>query len=114
MKGRGIASMAAAVVMAGTAGCASVGRPDDPWVGRDKAWHFLGSTVVSAGVTILGQEQDLGDPAAAGIGFGVAVSLGGVKETCDLKIKRTYWSWRDFLWDVAGAALGAVSAAAAR
>ncbi len=42
------------------------------------------------------------------ISAGITISIGGVKELIDLKIKKTEWSWKDITADIAGIAIGAV------
>jgi putative lipoprotein len=90
-------------------GCATVNHPDDHWFARDKAYHFAVASAISAGATLAAGDSD----AAPVIGVGVAMAFGAGKETYDRDVKKTYWSWKDLAWDLAGAAAGALAATAA-
>lgn len=82
---------------------------DDPWWGTDKALHFSTAAVLAAG--------GYAGAAAAGqprwvrwlAGAGTAVGLGALKEAWDATGHGDP-SWRDFTWDVVGAATGLVTA----
>lgn len=73
----------------------------DPWWGRDKAWHFAVSHALS---NALESRTSLGCYEAAGFTLGVGV----VKELVDWKIRRTFFSWKDLVYDALGSALGCV------
>ena len=90
-------------------GCATVNHPDDNWFARDKAYHFAAASAIGAGATFMAGSED----AAPVIGVGVAMSFGAGKELYDREVKKTYWSWKDLAWDLAGAVAGAAAAAAA-
>ena len=98
------------VLMPFLTGCATVNHPDDQWFARDKAYHFIAVSVISAGATAAAGDTDT----APVIGMGVAMSFGAGKELYDRDVKRTYWSWKDFVWDCVGAVAGAAAATAAR
>ena len=78
----------------------------DPWLGRDKALHFSASALI-AGVGYGGASLLTEDPRRwLGAGAGLAIAAGAGKELADA------WgygdpSWRDFTWDLIGAATGA-------
>ena len=101
-------ALAASVVC----GCAHL-RPDDPWLGRDKAWHFGVSAAVAGGATWAAREAGAEPAPAVAIGVGVSLSGGLAKERHDRDVKRTYWSWKDLAWDALGAAAGAWAGSAA-
>jgi len=96
------------IVFAG--GCASFNRPGDDWFARDKAMHFGASAIIAGATTAVLIDNGRGKDESAATGFGVAVVFGIGKESYDAGIKRTYWSWKDFIWDVIGGAAGAMVA----
>ncbi|HMP91200.1 MAG TPA: hypothetical protein PJ991_13450 [Kiritimatiellia bacterium] len=93
-------------------GCAnfrSCGGGDD-WWGPDKKKHFAASAAIGAGTTLaVSTRADTAD--AAAIGFATATAAGAAKEWYDLNIKKTCWSWKDLVWDIIGASVGASLAA---
>ena len=88
------------------AGCASVPVSKDPWFGRDKAEHFAGSAVLAGVATLVAANQGLSDGEAAGPALGVTLVVGLGKEAYDANVKKTFWSWRDLTWGVAGGLTG--------
>lgn len=95
------------------AGCATLGRPDDPWFGRDKAKHFVAGVLMGAGGTAVALNNGADDSGAVLVGVGFAMAVGAGKEWVDRDVRKTFWSWKDLAWDLAGAAAGAFAAAAA-
>ncbi len=89
-------------------GCASLRHPGDPWLGRDKAQHFAICGLAGAAASFAAQRHDLSDGQSFLIGMGVAVGLGVGKETVDDRIKGTYFSGKDLVWDLLGGAVGSV------
>ena len=88
-------------------GCAATKpHPGDHWFGRDKLYHFTASGVIGAGMTAVAENNRYCDSEAPVIGITVAVGVGAGKEWYDVKIKETYWSWKDMVWDVIGGAAG--------
>lgn len=79
---------------------------NDRWSGQDKAQHFIASAILAAAGTEVGLRQDYSPARSANVGFLFSVSLGGAKELWDSRAAGTGWSWKDFAWDVAGAATG--------
>lgn len=92
-------------------GCASFRQADDPWWGPDKAKHFAGSFALAAGATLALDPSMEGDQAAL-TGFAVGMTAGAGKEYYDRTVKRTYFSGKDFVWDLAGGLLGSLAGAA--
>lgn len=83
-------------------------RADD-WFGPDKALHYGISVGLSAGGYAAGLALfDSREPRLA-LGFGLAVTAGAGKELYDLAGHGDP-SWRDFTWDLLGAATGALLA----
>lgn len=86
------------------AGCSH--KANDQWSGQDKAQHFIASTLLTAAGSEVAQRQGSSSVRSANIGFLFSVSLGATKELWDSRPTGTGWSWKDFTWDVAGAATG--------
>lgn len=104
--------LAACFAALACAGCGTLRQPGDAWWGPDKAKHFAISAALAAGCSYdLARDND--EAVAAAAGFGVAAALGAGKEVHDLRIKRTYFSGRDFVWDLAGGLLGGLVGVAA-
>lgn len=81
-------------------------QASDEWYGRDKAQHFIGSAMLSAAGNEFGTHQGWSRGRSANFGFVFSVSLGATKELWDSRPAGSGWSWKDFAWDVAGAATG--------
>ena len=86
------------------AGCSHTAN--DRWTGQDKAQHFLASAVLTAAGTEVAHRQGHSPVRSANLGFLFSVSLGAGKELWDSRSAGTGWSWKDFAWDIAGAATG--------
>jgi uncharacterized protein YfiM (DUF2279 family) len=86
----------------------SVARADDadPWIARDKAFHFDVSAGIAA-VAYAGSAAYLVDARwkALAIGGGVTIAIGGGKELLDLAGLGDP-SWKDFAWDAIGTVAG--------
>ncbi len=78
----------------------------DSWSGQDKAQHFIASAMLSAAGNEYAQHQGISRDRSAAYGLLFSVSLGAGKEFWDSRPAGTGWSWKDFTWDVAGAAAG--------
>ena len=78
----------------------------DSWTGKDKAQHFVGSAVLAAAGTAYADRQNMSSARSRSFGLLFAISLGAGKELWDSRQGGTGWSWKDFAWDVAGAATG--------
>ena len=89
-------------------GCASLQHAGDPWWGEDKAQHFAVCALAGAAGTFAARQGELSDGRSFLIGAGVAMGLGVGKETCDARIKRTYFSGKDLVWDLLGGAFGSL------
>lgn len=85
-------------------GCSHMAN--DKWAGQDKAQHFIASAMLSAAGNEYGQHQGWSRDASAGFGFMFSVGLGASKESWDSRAAGSGWSWKDFAWDVVGAATG--------
>lgn len=85
-------------------GCSHMSQ--DQWYGQDKAQHFIASAILSAAGNEYGRHQGWSDSRSANFGFLFSVSLGATKELWDSRQAGSGWSWKDFTWDVAGAATG--------
>lgn len=89
-------------------GCASLRHVDDSWWAGDKAQHFAVCGLAGAATALAAKQNDLSDGRTFLLGVGVAVGLGVGKETYDARIKRTYFSGKDLVWDLAGGAVGSL------
>ncbi len=97
------------IVLLAVASVVSTSAPanaeDDPWWGEDKALHFSFSAVIAAGgygVAVPFSEERWH---RALFGGGLAVTAGAAKEGYDATGAGSP-SYRDFTWDVVGAATG--------
>lgn len=75
----------------------------DEWSSNDKAKHFLVSFFIGTLAYSLARagETDKDDATIIGLSFTTACGIG--KEVND-EIKRKDWSYKDLVWDIAGAA----------
>ncbi|WP_413737263.1 YfiM family lipoprotein [Sodalis sp. RH21] len=78
----------------------------DGWTGRDKAEHFVSSAAMAVAASAVADRQGASPARSRNIGLMFSVSLGALKETYDSRAAGSGWSWKDFAWDVAGAATG--------
>jgi uncharacterized protein YfiM (DUF2279 family) len=81
-------------------------EPADPWLGEDKIRHGAVSMVLAAEAYGFAAEITASPWERAAAGFGVSVGLGLAKEVADLAGAGDA-SYRDVVWNVAGALLGA-------
>lgn len=88
-------------------GAAPERAPEDPWLGRDKLYHFVGSAVIQGAGHALGRSAGLDYRAAAWTAAGVTLTTGVAKEFYDRADGR-FFSWRDLAADAAGGGTGAV------
>lgn len=103
----------AAALAISSAGCASLRHANDPWWGPDKARHFAVSMTLAAGASYgLAEGGADGEGAVAG-GLAAAALAGSAKEMYDQRVKRTYFSGKDLLWDLMGGLAGGFLGAAA-
>lgn len=91
-------------------GCAmpQVKQQDDQWFSKDKYAHFLVTTGISAGISRAAKNNGNEDCQAALIGFSLTMTIGAAKESYDKRIKKTYYSTHDMVWDLAGSTLGSL------
>ncbi|WP_075181617.1 YfiM family lipoprotein [Pantoea sp. 1.19] len=85
-------------------GCAH--QAEDRWTGKDKAQHFIASAVIAAAAIEYGDRQHWSRAKSNSVGLMFSVSLGAAKELYDSRPAGSGWSWKDFAWDIAGAATG--------
>ena len=107
-------AVACLAVLTLATGCALPGgRSSDPWFGRDKLYHFAGSAAISASTAAAARHNGADDAEAGMIAIGVTLSVGSAKEHYDRTVKKTYWSWKDMVWNTLGAIVGSAAVAAA-
>ncbi len=92
------------------AGCSVNAPQGDHWLGEDKLKHFTVSAVIAAAATEQAEQQALSDCEGARLSVGVVLSIGAGKEWYDQNIKGTYWSYKDMVWNLAGALVGSAVA----
>lgn len=86
--------------------CAAADPVDpDPWLGRDKLYHFGATALLSAGGYGLGKATLGGYAGPAVLGSSLGLVAGAGKELLDLAGLGNP-SWRDFTWDLIGTAVG--------
>lgn len=93
-----------ALVLLCCSGCTH--QAQDEWTGRDKAQHFISSAFLAAAGNAYGERQNWSQGRSASFGLTFAISLGAAKELYDSREGGSGWSWKDFTWDLAGAATG--------
>lgn len=98
----------AGLLVLGGGGCASFRHPGDSWWGEDKLQHFVVSGLAGAAGAVAAGQADGSDAQNFLIGTGVAFGLGAGKETYDARIKGTYFSGKDLVWDLLGGAVGSL------
>jgi len=92
-------------VLWSTAGCgASV--CNDTWLGPGRAEHFAASFAIGAGVSTLAGNSGWAPGSSAALGLGAVAVAGTGKETIDLKVSKTCWSWKDLAWELLGGVTG--------
>lgn len=87
-----------------TSGCTHLAN--DSWTGKDKAQHFVASAAFAAAGAAYGDHQNWNEARSRSFGLMFSIGLGAAKELYDSREGGTGWSWKDFAWDVAGAATG--------
>jgi putative lipoprotein len=95
------------VLFSGQFGAPPERAPADPWFGRDKLLHFVGSAVLQGAGHALGRSAGLDYRDAAWTAAGVTLTVGVAKELYDRADGR-FFSWRDLTADVAGGTTAAV------
>ena len=89
------------VLFSGRFGAPPERAPEDPWVGRDKLYHFVGSLVIQTAGHAIGRSAGLEYRDAVWTAAGVTMSLGMAKELYDRADGR-FFSYRDLAADAIG------------
>lgn len=92
------------MVILSCSGCTHTAQ--DEWMGKDKAQHFISSAFLSAAGNAYGEKQNWREEHSGSFGVLFAIDIGAAKELYDSREGGTGWSWKDFSWDIAGAATG--------
>jgi putative lipoprotein len=79
---------------------------NDNWTGKDKAEHFIASAALAAAGTAYANNQGWNSAQSRSFGLMFSMGLGAGKELYDSREAGSGWSWKDFSWDIAGAAAG--------
>ncbi len=95
------------VLFSGSFGAPPERPPEDPWFGRDKLYHFVGSAVIQGAGHAVGRAVGLDYREAAWTAAGLTLTAGIAKELYDRADGR-FFSWRDLTADVAGGGSGAI------
>lgn len=90
-------------------GCAHNARYNDAWFAKDKAAHFVGSAVISGIATKVAMDRGSTDCDAALAGMTVSIAIGSGKEIYDKRIKKTFYSSKDIVWNVLGSLAGSLA-----
>ena len=91
--------------LAQTARADSASATPDPWFGRDKVLHFAGSALLAAGGYGMAADVFPDEAPRLILGGGLSLLVGAGKELID-SATSGHPSWKDFAWDVVGAAAG--------
>ncbi len=87
-------------------GCTTLDSSVDDWFGKDKLYHFGVSSLISGAITKNDIESGRDKSNAVNTGVFITMGLGSGKEFRDKYIKNNFWSWKDMIWNFAGAYLG--------
>lgn len=97
------------VLFSGKFGAPPERAPEDPWLGQDKLYHFVGSAVIQGAGHAIGRSAGLDYREAAWTAAGVTLTTGVVKELYDRADGR-FFSWRDLAADATGGGSAAILA----
>lgn len=97
--------MAAALAVSLLSAPAARAQDPDPWLGRDKALHFGACAILAGGGYALGAAVEGTRAGGLAVGAAAGIGAGAGKELLDLAGLGDP-SWRDFVWDLAGTAVG--------
>lgn len=88
----------------------AVGAIVDPWFSKDKVYHFVLSYAWVAGsYSLMAEKSDLPAESAMAISLSSGIVLGLVKEIMDSRKPRGFFSRKDLIYNLAGAAAAAVT-----
>lgn len=88
---------------------ATAHHPHDNWFGEDKMRHFLVSSAIGAVFTKIAANNGTAPCKSVFIGISASMAIGSGKEWYDKNIRKTYFSWKDMVWDIAGGTLGSLA-----
>jgi putative lipoprotein len=85
-------------------------RDTDRWFARDKYEHFILSAFYSAGTAKIAHRHfEIEKKQSIALGFSFTISLGAAKELVDFRSGKGNPSFKDFIWDIAGALAGSIA-----
>jgi len=91
-----------------TTGCSSLKNDRDKWFAKDKLYHFATAGAVSAALTSVAKANGSSDSRSAVAGVSITLALGAGKESYDKKVKKTFFSLKDMVWNLIGAVTGSL------
>ena len=100
-----MASSAGASAKAGVIGS---GSGSGAYAGAGSGSAAISGSGAGAAAAVSAQQGDCSDGQTFLVGMGVAVGLGAGKETYDDRIKGTYFSGKDLVWDLLGGLAGSL------
>ena len=110
MIGRDIISRLLGVLIIVTIdGCAMTQHHSDHWFGEDKIAHFFVSSLLGAAATTAAQNNGVSDCDAPIVGVSLTLAVGTGKEFYDKYFKKTYFSWKDMIWNMLGVTAGSLA-----
>ncbi|NOZ51896.1 MAG: DUF2279 domain-containing protein [Gammaproteobacteria bacterium] len=80
------------------------------WFAKDKAAHFATSATLAAGLAVAAKDKNQHNCDAALFAFSFSLAIGAGKESYDKRSKKTQYSYRDMVWNTAGATVGSLLA----
>ncbi|RMF94757.1 MAG: hypothetical protein D6734_07035 [Candidatus Schekmanbacteria bacterium] len=89
-------------------GCTALKNDKDQWLSKDKAYHFLAAGAISASATAISKKGKLSDAESTLVGVSITLAAGTGKESYDKKIKKTFFSWKDMIFNLLGALTGSL------
>jgi len=105
------------IVLLGAALCSTAGCGaavcKDAWFGPGRAQHFMASFAIGAGTSTIAGHTGASPAASTALGLGAVAVAGIAKESVDLQVTKTCWSWKDLAWELFGGAVGTAVGTAA-
>ncbi len=82
-------------------------QPDDQWISADKWSHYSFSVIMTAhNYYYLKEFTDFSRQKNQNLAIGISLSMGLSKEILDFQKRKSLFSWKDLVFDVAGTMTG--------